>query len=50
MKKKRLFARNYVWETVTYLILAAVILHEPFTGKSLLGCILIGAGTLFMVL
>lgn len=35
---------------VITIILAAVILHEPFTGKSLLGCILIGAGTLFMVL
>ncbi len=35
---------------VITIILAAVILHEPFTGKSLLGCILIGAGTLFMAL
>jgi len=32
------------------LILAALLLHEPFTVKSVLGCILIGAGTLFMVL
>ena len=30
--------------------LAAVILHEQFTPKSILGCILIGAGTLLMVL
>lgn len=32
------------------LILAFVFLHEQFTVKSLIGCILIGAGTLLMVL
>lgn len=32
------------------LVLAFVFLHEKFTAKSLIGCILIGAGTLFMVL
>ena len=32
------------------LILAFVFLHEKFTIKSLLGCILIAAGTLVMVL
>lgn len=32
------------------LILAFVFLHEKFTAKSLLGCVLIGAGTLVMVL
>ena len=32
------------------LILAFVFLHEQFTPKSLIGCILIGVGTLFMVL
>lgn len=32
------------------LILAFVFLHEEFTVKSLIGCILIGAGTLLMVL
>lgn len=32
------------------LVLAFVFLHEKFTTKSLVGCILIGAGTLFMVL
>ena len=32
------------------LILAFIFLHEKFTVKSLAGCILIGAGTLFMVL
>lgn len=32
------------------MILAAVILHEQFTPRSILGCILIGAGTLLMVL
>lgn len=32
------------------LILAFVFLHEQFTVKSLIGCILIGAGTLIMVL
>ena len=31
-------------------ILAFVFLHESFTVKSLIGCILIGAGTLIMVL
>ena len=34
---------------VITMILAAVILHEQFTPKSILGCILIGAGTLLMV-
>lgn len=32
------------------LILAFVFLHESFTAKSLLGCFLIGCGTLLMVL
>ena len=32
------------------LILASVFLHEQFTVKSLVGCILIGIGTLLMVL
>ena len=32
------------------LILAFLFLHEQFTIKSVIGCILIGAGTLFMVL
>lgn len=31
------------------LVLAFVVLHEEFTVKSLIGCILIGAGTLIMV-
>lgn len=35
---------------VITLVLAFVFLHEKFTAKSLIGCILIGAGTLFMVL
>ena len=35
---------------VLTLILAFVFLHETFTAKSLIGCILIGAGTLMMVL
>ena len=34
---------------VITLVLAAVLLHEPFTAKSVLGCVLIGAGTLLMV-
>ena len=32
------------------LVRAFVFLHEQFTIKSLIGCVLIGAGTLFMVL
>ena len=32
------------------MVLAAVILHEQFTPKSIIGCILIGIGTLLMVL
>ena len=32
------------------LVLAFVFLHEEFTAKSVIGCILIGAGTLLMVL
>ncbi len=35
---------------VITLILAYVFLHEKFTPKSMAGCILIGAGTLLMVL
>lgn len=35
---------------VITLVLAFVFLHEGFTAKSLIGCILIGAGTLIMVL
>ena len=34
---------------VITLILAFVFLHEDFTAKSLIGCALIGAGTLLMV-
>ena len=32
------------------MVLAAIFLHEKFTPKSIIGCILIGAGTLLMVL
>ena len=35
---------------VITLILAFIFLHEEFTAKSWIGCILIGAGTLVMVL
>ena len=35
---------------VITLVLAFVFLHEKFTTKSLIGCILIGAGTVLMVL
>lgn len=35
---------------VMTLMMAALILHEKFTPKSIAGCILIGAGTLIMVL
>ena len=35
---------------VITLVLAFVFLHEEFTVRSLIGCILIGAGTLVMVL
>lgn len=35
---------------VITLVLAFVFLHEQFTAKSLIGCILIAAGTLIMVL
>lgn len=35
---------------VITLILAFIFLHEKFTTKSLIGCILIGIGTLIMVL
>lgn len=38
------------FSVVITLILAFVFLHEEFTAKSLAGCILIGAGTLLMVL
>jgi len=35
---------------VITLVLAFIFLHEQFTIKSLIGCVLIGAGTLIMVL
>ena len=35
---------------VITLVLAFVFLHEAVTAKSVIGCILIGAGTLLMVL
>ena len=35
---------------VITLALAYIFLHEEFSTKSLIGCILIGAGTLVMVL
>ena len=35
---------------VITLVMAFVFLHEEFTAKSVIGCILIGAGTLLMVL
>lgn len=35
---------------VITLVMAAAFLHEKFTPKSVVGCILIGAGTLIMVL
>lgn len=35
---------------VITLILAFVFLHEEFTARSLIGCVLIGVGTLVMVL
>ena len=35
---------------VLTLILAFIFLHEQFTWKSVIGCVLIGAGTLLMVL
>ncbi len=35
---------------VITLVLAFVFLHEKFTAKSAIGCVLIGAGTLLMVI
>ncbi len=35
---------------VITIVLAFVFLHERFTVKSAIGCVLIGAGTLVMVL
>ncbi len=35
---------------VITLVLAFIFLHEEFTAKSLVGCLLIGTGTLLMVL
>lgn len=35
---------------VITMVLAALILHEQFTAKSIIGCILIAAGTLLMVI
>lgn len=38
------------FSVVITMVLAFVFLHESFTAKSLIGCLLIGAGTLIMVL
>ena len=35
---------------VITLVLAFLFLHEEFNAKSVIGCVLIGAGTLLMVL
>ena len=35
---------------VITMVLAAIFLHETFTPKSILGCVLIGVGTLLMVI
>ena len=35
---------------VITILLAFLFLHEQFTAKSLIGCLLIGLGTLIMVL
>ena len=35
---------------VITMVLAALILHEQFTSKSIVGCVLIAAGTLLMVI
>ncbi len=35
---------------VITIVLAFIFLHEDFTGRSLIGCIMIGVGTLIMVL
>ena len=35
---------------VITMVLAALLLHEQFTAKSIIGCVLIAAGTLLMVL
>ena len=35
---------------VITMVLAAVILHESFTSKSIIGCLLITAGTLLMII
>ena len=38
------------FSVVITLVLAFVFLHEEFSTKSLIGCVLIGAGTLLMIL
>ena len=35
---------------VITMVLAAILLHEQFTAKSIIGCVMIAAGTLLMVL
>ena len=46
----QLVAMLLVVAVIATLVLAFVFLHESFTAKSLLGCALIGMGTLLMVL
>ena len=44
------FVPIYKLSVVITVVLAFVFLHEQFTIKSLIGCVLIGIGTLIMVL
>ena len=47
---KSISQKSWIFLILSALVLAFVFLHEEFTMKSLIGCILIGAGTLVMVL
>ena len=47
--KQKKLAVSYIVRFSDRRVLAFLFLHEDFTAKSLLGCVLIGAGTLVMV-
>ena len=44
------FIKSVCYSVVITLLLAFVFLHEKITVKSAIGCVLIGAGTLLMVI
>ena len=49
-EEEQVKGRGLIAVIIALLVLAALILHEQINHKSIIGCVLIGAGTLLMVL